>query len=159
MSAIETLLRGLDDAWAHKWESLTGTLAGVAEEEAAWQAPCYAAEEPEAGWPLPGTTLWQVAHLAHCKRYYAAVVRSRGREKRPEPAPRAPLTSLGEERAALEAAHREERAAIQACRDDEMGTSVGGGMTLGEFLAMAIRHDTWHASQIAIARRLWRTRA
>ena len=63
VTGVETYLRQLDDAWEHKWESLRAVLDGVSEEEAAWQPPCYAAEEREEGWPPPGTIRWQVAHI------------------------------------------------------------------------------------------------
>lgn len=158
MTAVAAYLQQLDQAWSHKWESLRGVLDGVTEEEAAWQAPCYASEPPEEGWPLPGTIRWQVAHLAHCKRYYAACVRARGAPGRPPDPVRAPTASFAEDLRALEAAHADQRAAIAECGDTDLDTKVNGAAPLSEFLASTIRHDTWHGGQIAVARRLWRRR-
>lgn len=159
MSAVAQLLEAFDHAWSHEWESLRAALEGVGEEEACWQAEAYADEEPEAGWPRPGTIAWQVAHLAHCKRHYADVIRARAASEPPPVTPRTPLSSFDEERAALEAAHAAERAAIAALDDDELPAMACGKMPLGAFLAMATRHDTWHAAQIVVLRRLYRTRA
>ncbi len=158
MDAVAAYLAQFDHAWDHRWESLTGALAGVAPEEATWQAACYAGEAREPGWPAPGTVHWQVAHLAHCKRYYAAVIRARGAPARPEVEPRPGERSFAEDVADLRATHADLRRAIAECGAHELGVAVGGGMDLAEFLAMAIRHDAWHAAQIAVARRLWRTR-
>jgi uncharacterized damage-inducible protein DinB len=159
MRAIDLILRHFDDAWSHRWESLSSALDGVTEDEAAYQAPCYAADPAEAGWPPPGTIAWQVAHLAHCKRYYGRVLRSVGRGPRPEVAPRIPRASFADERAALDAAHAAQRSAIADLDDEALDADAGGGMTVGEFLAGCLRHDTWHAGQIAVARRLFREAA
>ena len=158
MRTVDVYLEQLDHAWDHKWESLTAALEGVTEEEAAFQSPCYAAEEPEEGWPAPGTVLWQIAHVAHCKRHYADILRSLGAPARPPVAPRSPCATLADERAALAEAHAGQRAAIAALDDTQLDASAGGGMSVREFLAMCIRHDTWHASQVAVVRRLFRTR-
>jgi hypothetical protein len=150
-------LQQLDDAWAHRWESLREVLKDLGEDEAAWQPAAWRGEPVEDGWPLPGSVLWQIAHIAHCKRHYADIVR--GREKPAAPvAPRIPADDLAGELAALAAAHAAERAAFASVRDDELGVLAGGQLVLREFLAMAVRHDSWHAAQIAVARRLWRHR-
>jgi len=158
VTGVETYLRQLDDAWEHKWESLRAVLDGVSEEEAAWQPPCYAAEEREEGWQPPGTIRWQVAHIAHCKRHYALLIRSPDSVDRPPVPERTPSASLEEDRAELAAAHNDQRAAIADLEDADLQKVVGNGMRMDEFLAMVIRHDTWHAGQTALARRLWRTK-
>ena len=158
MTAVDQILRAFDDAWAHRWESLGSVCDDVSDEAAYWQAPCYAADEAESGWPPPGTIAWQVAHVAHCKRHYAAMVRSRKDAEPPPVVPRTPVSGYAAERKALEAAHTEQREAIAAVTDAELDDMACGKMVLAEFLAMTIRHDTWHAAQIAVARRLFRTR-
>jgi hypothetical protein len=158
MGAVRELLRAFDHAWQHKWESLSAALEGVTEEEAAWQAPCYAKEPREEGWPAPGTIRWQVAHVAHCKRHYTMFLRAPGSTERPPAPPHVPVASFAEDVDELREAHAGQRGAILALRDDQLPLPVGNGMPLGEFLAMAVRHDTWHASQIAVARRLYRNR-
>ncbi len=157
MSAVEAFLRQLDDGWAHKWESLTEATRDVTEEEAFFQAACYADDEREEGWPPPGSIAWQVAHVAHCKRYYTLLICERGRSvERPESGPFTPRDSFAAYLAELEAAHLEQRAAIAEVRPDELSLLAGNSMPMDEFLAMAIRHDVWHAAQIAVGRRLYR---
>jgi hypothetical protein len=158
MNAIDVLLLHFDHAYAHPYESLSSALEGLGEEEAAFSAPCYADTEPEPGWPAPGSAWWHVAHLAHCKRYYARLVEERGSTRGLPVSVRTPTASYAEEQKALAAAHEAQRAAIVACTDDDLTTTVATGTRLDEFLAMTIRHDAWHAAQIALARRLWRTR-
>ena len=41
---------------------------------------------------------------------------------------------------------------------EDLELRTGNDMSLSEFLRMMIRHDAWHASQIAVATRLWQTR-
>lgn len=158
MRALDAYLAAFDDAWSHAWESLSAVLEGVSEEEAYWQAPCYALDPVEDGWPSPGTIAWQIAHLAHCKGYYAAVIRDRAMNASPPTEPRTPLQGLPAERAALKAAHALQRDAMEEVGDEDLGQLASGKMPLGEFLAMTTRHDAWHAAQIALARRLYRTR-
>ena len=154
MSEIAAYLHQLDQARSHAFESIDSALDGVGEDEAFWQAPCYAAEEREEGWPPPGSVAWQVAHLAHCKRYYAACFRQAGATERPPVTPWTPCETFAELRAALDAAHSEQRDAIASLGDDGLDLAAGNDMSFREFLAMCVRHDTWHASQIAVARRL-----
>ncbi len=158
MAVIQTLLAQMRDAWAQRWESIESALAGVTPEEADYQAPCYRDEPPEEGWPPPGTIRWQVAHLTRCKRHFGECVRRRGRGPAPEPGPRTPTASFERELAELRAAHEAQCAAIAECADADLGLPTGHGSTLEGFLAMSVRHDVWHAAQIVVARRLWRTR-
>jgi hypothetical protein len=151
MRLIDVFLRQFDNAWHHRWESLEPLLDGLTEEEALWQAPCYASEP--SGRPSPGSIHWHLDHLARCKREYAAMLR---RDSGPAHGPPAPLP---ETLARLRDAHRAQREAIAALGDADLERPAEGGMSVAEFLASTIRHDTWHAAQIAVARRLWRTRA
>jgi len=79
-------------------------------------------------------------------------------EQRPETPPYRPVASFADEVAGLKGAHAEQRDAIAALHDEHLTMKVGNGMPMGEFLAMATRHDTWHAAQIAVARRMYRSR-
>ena len=157
MQGRAAYLQQLDDTWGHAYESLVSILEGVDEPEAYWQAPCYAAEAAEDGWPAPGTIAWQVAHLAHCKRYYTLVYPALDVPSPAVPA-RRPLASYADERAALDAAHAAQREAIAQVDDANLERKAGDNMPLGEFIAMTARHDAWHAGQIAVVRRLYRTR-
>ena len=152
----DVLLMQLDHAWSHPWESVQSAMKGVSEETAAWQHASYANAEREANWPLPGTILWQLAHLAACKRYYAGAIRARPKEPNdPDYLPRA---TLSEALASLAEVHAALRTAIAELKDAELGEKVANGQTLAEFITMTIRHDAWHSSQIKMVQRLWPSR-
>ena len=158
MDARSTLLHAFDDAWDHAWESLTAAIEGLSDEEATWQAPCYAEEATEEGWPSPGTVAWQLAHLTHCKRYYTTILRTPGATQRPPPPAFASAPGVAAARNALVVAHTAQREALAALSEGDLAAQAGNGMPMHEFVRMMTRHDTWHAAQIAVARRLWRTR-
>ncbi|MFT4648723.1 MAG: hypothetical protein ACI9X4_001955 [Glaciecola sp.] len=148
-----------DDAWSHSWESFSEVLKGVGEAEAAHVPSMYAGEEPEAGWPAPGSILWQVAHVQHCKAYYTSLIEQRGTPPgNPAAEPCVSHASFADHQLALQSTHALQRAAIAALGREDMDQKVGNGMALPEFLSMIIRHDIWHASQIAVGRRAWRER-
>jgi uncharacterized damage-inducible protein DinB len=153
-------LQTVDDAFGHPWESVSAALEGLTEAEACWQPPAYASEPVERDWPLPGTIAWHVAHLAHCKRYYTRIIEARGSSGTPAVEPRSPLGALEDELTALREAHARQRAAVAALAPGDLAVEVGEQrrMSLAEFLAMTTRHDVWHAAQIAVVRRLHRTR-
>jgi hypothetical protein len=153
MSVIECLLSELDGAWNGKWESLSSALHAVTEDEASYQAPCYANQSVEKGWPKPGSILWQVAHINQCKRYYVSVIAAQP-EKTPD---RTPAATLKEEWAALRDTQEDLRTAIATLRESRLGERVEHA-TLHDYIHNVIRHDVWHAAQIAMARRLWASR-
>ena len=155
MDAVRAMVEALDDAWSHRWESLQGALADLGDAEADHQPAAWRDEPREEGWPLPGTVRWQIAHVAHCKRHYADIAKGLG-EPAPEPRERVALATLADELQALAAAHAEEREAFAGLRDADLDVEAGGNMPMREFLAMAIRHDSWHASQIVLLRRMAR---
>jgi hypothetical protein len=159
MSELTAYLRQFDDSWSHYCESLCDVLAGVTEEEAFFQAPCYAADPAEGDWPAPGTIAWQVAHLVHCKRHYTECLRRAGAEERPPVTAWASLDTFAEMRTLLDSVHAQQRAVLAAFSDARLDLVAGNGMPFREFLSMSIRHDAWHGAQIAVARRLYRTRA
>ena len=158
MTELDTHLRHFDDGWSHRFESLTAVLQDLTDEEAFWQHPAYAGESPEEGWPPPGSVAWQVAHVAHCKRHYTDICLHAESEERPEVRPWTPCRTVAELLEVLGAAHREQREAIAGLGEDRLDLDAGNGMPYREFLAMCIRHDAWHAGQMAVARRLYRTR-
>ena len=158
MRAVDVLLLSFDHAWAHRWESFAAVLDGVHPDEAGWQAPAYGDAEVEARWPLPGSIHWQVAHTAHCKRHYAELLTQRDRAGRPPEPVREQALTFDEDLALLRHVHARQREAIAALTDADLDGRVGNAMNVAEFIAMTIRHDVWHASQIAVARRLYRNR-
>jgi hypothetical protein len=154
MNAVDMALRQLDDLWGHEWDSLTSVLRGLTEEEARWRAPCYAGLGAAAGEPEPGTILWQIAHVASCKREYASLFDAVD----VEPGSPASPNGLSERLRDLRLAHEEERAALAALRGTDLERPLRNGQTMSGQIGVALRHDAWHAGQIALARRLWRTR-
>ncbi len=156
MNSIEILLGQLDDAWGHAWESVSVVLAGVGEDEATWQAEAYAEVEGEAGWPAPGTIHWHVAHLAANKAEYAGHIQ-RAVDPAVEPVEGySPAASYADELAALGEVQARLRAAIAALTPAVLAGEGNHSMPLPEYLAMVIRHDSWHAGQIAVVRRFYR---
>ncbi|MCC6572534.1 MAG: DinB family protein [Planctomycetes bacterium] len=150
------MLALLDDTWSHRWESVTGAIKDLREDEAAFQHAAYAKEEREEGLPPPGTVLWYLAHMAHCNAFYAAMIRRRP-AKPAEPDAQGLLTlkvCLG----ALERTHADLRAAVAELPDSAVNDVLGNGQPIHEFVRACARHECWHSAQIAVARRLWRTR-
>jgi uncharacterized damage-inducible protein DinB len=163
-SSVQLFLQSFDDAWSHKLESILAVLKDVTPDESIWQHPAYAGEKHMLGLPAPGTVLWQIAHLEHCARHYAQIVRVRPVSEEPKtPSPSA--SNLPELLVALDRAHHELREVITELSDTDLngacvlGHSIHSGMSISEFLRMTIRHNSWHAGQMAVARRLYRERA
>ncbi len=121
-------------------------MTGLTHDEASWQPPCY--EQEGAG---AGTIRWHIAHIAECKRGYTARIEADITARTPDVPAHAAADLVGD---LLEprSAHDAQRAAISAVTGEQM-TSVAV-----DSLANIIRHDIWHAGQIAVVRRLWRFR-
>lgn len=158
MNTIETILGQLDDAWGHAYESLRTVLDGVGDEAWSWQPPGYDDVEREGPGPEPGSIAWHVAHLTACKHEYACFVRDRGLDVDLEGAEHEvpPTSKLA--RKAFEDAQAWLRHEIEALEPADLALPTSNDMPLGQFLAAVIRHDAWHAGQIAVVRRLYRNR-
>lgn len=148
----QTLLAAFDDAWSHKWESFESAMKDLTEPEALFRHPAYAMEKQEEGWPKPGSVFWHLVHLEYWYNYYIETL-----ERIPEPASEnpdvKPSQSFDEAMKRLVATRAKLRGKIESLTDDSFAVQLRG-MTVGEFVRMVIRHDTWHSSQIRIARRL-----
>ncbi len=155
MDTIAFLLRAFDDAWHHDDESLRAVLRGVTSEEASWQHPAYARERPIPGLPTPGTILWHLAHLDQSARHYAAILERRPLEDEPRTPP-PDASSLAELSTGLARAQAVLRARIAGLSKPDLDKACARGMDVGEFVRMILRHETWHAGQIAVVRRLYR---
>lgn len=158
MPQVVQLLQAFDDSWSHECESLHSVLESVTAEESSWQDSSYAAERFVPGLPEPGTIRWQVAHLEHCARHYSTILRER-------PIGREPLTpvpgvaDLPELIDRLKRARRLLREEIEKLSDKDLEAQCARGMNVADFLRMVIRHEAWHAGQIAVIRRLYRQRS
>jgi uncharacterized damage-inducible protein DinB len=157
MFQVVQLLQAFDDSWSHGCESLLSALQGVTSEEASWQDSSYAAEPSMEGLPEPGTIGWHVAHLEHCARHYAAIVRERPIAHEPMTPPPG-IAGIFESIDRLERARRLLRVEIEKLNDADLQAPCARGMSVAEFLRMAIRHEAWHAGQVAVIRRLYRQR-
>jgi len=155
MSQIRQLLQAFDDSWAHGCESLRSALQGVTAEESSWQHCSYAAEPLVEGLPEPGTIRWHVAHLEHSARHYTAILRERPVEHEPITSP-LEIAEILESIDRLERARRLLRVEIEKLSDLDLEAPCARGMNVAEFLRMAIRHEAWHAGQIAVIRRLYK---
>ncbi len=156
MTRKEEMLAAYDDAWNWRWESLTAAVQGISEEEAAYQHPIYSDTEREAGHPLSGSILWQLVHLAHCYRHYTSAIERRPEATESFPPPEA--HSLAEAIAHLERDRATLRSAIAAVPEAELDDAVSDYNTVAQLVRMTVRHDAWHASQIVLAKRLYRMR-
>ena len=155
MSQVVQLLQAFDDSWSHGCESLRSVLLGVTSEESSWQDCSYAAEPLVQGLPEPGTIRWHVAHLEHCARHYTAILRERPIAHEPLTPPPG-IADLPELTDRLERARRLLRAEIEQLSDVDLQAPCTRGMNVAEFLRMVIRHESWHAGQLAVVRRLYR---
>lgn len=158
MTRKDEILAAFDDAWDAElnWESLGGILQNISEEEAAFQHPIYSDVAQEVGFPPNGTILWHIAHLTHCYRWYKAAI-----EERPntpadfDPIPLADLQSSIRDLKRCRDEFRETIASLPDEALDEMLYYKRPAITLAR---STVRHDAWHASQIAVAKRLYRMR-
>lgn len=153
MNRTSVLVQGFHDAWSHKWESFTPVIDGLSQAEAEWQHPSYTDIEIEEGWPPNGTILWHITHIIHCQERYARVIRQWGTSAESQTAVFETL-DLAPLLARLEHAHNILLACIADVKDEQLDI-LTGNMTMQEFILMSTRHDTWHASQIAMTRRLY----
>lgn len=151
------LLAGFDAALDHAWESLETALAGLSPEEARYRPDGYEDAPQEPGWPLPGSALWHIVHLAECYHTYSEGIRSRpraggsgsGRAFVPASELTAAVSDLRRERATL-------REVIAVLTESELGDPLKSGRTVAELIRASIRHDAWHGGMIVMARRMWR---
>jgi len=155
MSQVAQLLRAFDDSWSHECESLRSVPQGVTPEESSWQDSSYAAEPLVQGIPEAGAIRWDIAHLEHCARHYTAILRERPITDEPLTPP-SEATDLPDLIDRLERVRRAFRREIEKLNDKDLLTPCARRMNVDEFLLMTIRHEAWHAGQLAVIRHLYR---
>ena len=159
MSEIAQLLAACDENFGATWDSVLSALKGVSANEAAFQHPCYAMVPADANMPPAGSILWQMAHLSVCKQMYARILQESLGLQVPEPVEpkRHTAAILLHE---LRIAHSRLRSTIAALRDEDLSRmlpeSTGYPGRVDAFIRTVNRHDSWHAGQIALARRLYK---
>ncbi|MCB0712098.1 MAG: DinB family protein [Ignavibacteriae bacterium] len=157
MTAINLALQLFDDSWAHNYESIHSALDDLTEDEAQWQHSSYAGIETEQNLPLPGSILWHIAHIEYYAKVYASILRNRPVSEYPD-LPPSTASTLPELRSAMNVALQELRDAIAALHDEDLESNCIAEASVAEFLGLVMRHQTWHSGEIAVARRLYRTR-
>ena len=159
MSEIAQLLAVCDENFGATWDSVLSALKGVSANEAAFQHPCYAMVPADANMPPAGSILWQMPHLSACKQMYARILQESLGLQVPEPVEpkRHTAAILLHE---LRIAHSRLRSTIAALRDEDLSRmlpeSTGYPGRVDAFIRTVNRHDSWHAGQIALARRLYK---
>ena len=155
MSRHSELLAAFDAAWDRPWESIMAAIKGVTEDEAVFQHAAFSDEVAEIGFPLHGTILWYVTHLASCYRMYKAAI-----EVRPNAPPEFQHVSSTFEEAlvTLKQTRDELREAIVNLSEQELDEKLYWENTIADLVRGTVRHDAWHAGQIAVVRRLYRMR-
>lgn len=156
MTRKDELLAAFDDAWDHKWESVSYALNGVTEDEAIYQHPAYRDVPLEDGYPPAGTIMWHLVHLAHCYVNYTARIQSRPNE--PEELPPPIYELLSDAIQNLRVVRSVFRETIETLTEEGLDDRLYYGTPVIDLARSTVRHDVWHASQIAVARRLYKHR-
>lgn len=156
MSEKEILLAGFDEGWSYQWESFELVTKDLTEEEAQYQHPVYANEKQEEGWPPMGSILWQLAHLEYWYRYYLHCFEQRPNVRREFP-PVLPVSTLDEAMERLLSTRATLRKTMTELPEIAFSEMINAKFRVGDFVRMILRHDTWHSSQISVARRLYRS--
>ncbi len=156
MTCKDEMLASYDAAWDREWESLQSVLKNLTEEEARYQHPSYSGEPHEPGLPPPGSIYWHLVHLPHCYRHYVNIIRSRPAEPAEVPPPAS--QSVEEAIANLLLDRADLRDAIAELSEEQLDEKLYYGGTVVDLVRGTVRHDAWHGGQIAVARRLYRTR-
>jgi len=151
---IDQMIRLLNESIYHRDESVLSALEGVKNKELTWQHPAYSEEEHRQGMPPPGTIVWHIAHLVHSCEHYEAIIRERPVQHEPDTRPPG-INDSTELINNLLKVHEKLIRTVSGIPDSELSGDCARGMTLDEFLRMVIRHNTWHAGQIRLLRRLW----
>jgi len=140
------------DSWAHPWEGFCSSFEKCTQDEADWVSPAYAEEKSDAGWPPTGSILWHLNHVGACKQTYAWQISNPTKESG-EP-DWAVCPKIEELVASLQRVNGE---FIRACNAANRKSKImgKGGHTFDQFIGIALRHETWHAGQIALIRRLY----
>lgn len=146
----------IEDSWSHPWEGFRSSYLTCTQPELGWVAEEYAGEPTAAGWPAVGSICERLNHVGACKQAYAWDIRN------PTRTDGATAWTVHHSRVelmqALDSIHAD---FVAACRSaDHHAMILGkGGHTFPQYLGIAIRHEIWHAGQIALLRRLYAKRS
>lgn len=150
------LLATFDETWAHRWESFALVMMDVDDEMARYQHSAYSSETDTEYNAKNGSIIWHVAHLAHCHLQYADVITGR-----PEVPAEPPFPNVDTLQAALEQitlSRAKLRSAIESVSEGELADKVCSGDTVAGYIQTFLRHDAWHFGQMAVVKRLYRSK-
>jgi uncharacterized damage-inducible protein DinB len=150
----DELLAAFDAAWDADWESIAAALKDVTEEEARFQHASYRDAEQQEGLPPNGSILWHIVHLGQCYQLYVRIIEERPNEPQDAEAPN--ILSLQEAIAYLKRERSALRDTIDSLREEQLDEMLYYGKPILSLCRGSVRHDVWHAGQIALARRLYR---
>ena len=123
----------------------------------ALSTPSYAAEPLEENYPPAGTILWHLVHLAHCYKHYVNKIEQRPKQPQDILAPEA--GSLEEALQNLKSYRLRLRDTFASLSDEAFNEPIASYRDVATFARMVIRHDGWHAGQIAVIRRIVRSKS
>jgi uncharacterized damage-inducible protein DinB len=152
----EHLLATFDETWDHRWESFALVIKDVDQEMAQYQHPAYSSEADMEYNAKNGSLIWHIAHLAHCHLQYADVITGR-----PEVPTEPQFPNVDSLEAALEQitlSRAKLRSAIESVSEDQLSDKVCSGDTVAGYIQTILRHDAWHFGQMAVVKRLYRSR-
>lgn len=139
------------DSWSHPWEGFRTAYAHCSQDGLDWVSSLYDGEPDEPDWPRRGTISWNLNHVGACKEEYTWDIRHPTCADNPcQWRVHRNRTSLFE---ALERVHED---FLEACRlaDPAVAIAGKGGQTLAAYVGIAVRHEIWHAGQIAMLHRM-----
>jgi hypothetical protein len=143
----------ITDSWDHPWEGFRSSYRGCSQAEAEWVAHCYESEEIEIGWPITGSILWHLNHVGACKAAYTwdllhpVEVDNKSTWK--------VIFDIVDLETALN--HTNESFVLAAKEFSYNGKIMGkGGHEFSEYIGICLRHEIWHAGQMALIRRLYK---
>lgn len=146
---ISTIIK---DSWSHPWEGFKSCFQNCSQEEIEWVDASYQSCEQEPGWPKTGSISWHLNHVGACKQSYIADIKNPNEDNLETNWE--VVRDLFALEVVLDSINKE---FIEACEKADPKTAIKGkgGQTLSQYIGIAIRHEIWHAGQIALIRRLY----
>jgi hypothetical protein len=140
-----------------KWDSVQSAFADVDQTMAEWICPGFIADvDPRPGEPPPGCILWYGNHILACKEGYLVAVRTSNNTSE---SIHRPLPGIAEVIDGLNDVTERFLATLRDMDDEFLSRNVSGTtMTVASYLNMAVRHEIWHAGQVALLKRLYKYR-
>jgi uncharacterized damage-inducible protein DinB len=128
----------------------------VDDEMSRYQHPAYSSDVDTEYNAKTGSIIWHIAHLAHCHLQYADVITGRPEVPAEPPFPNVDTLQGAVEQITLSRAKL--RSAIESVSEDELTDKVCGGDSVAAYVQTILRHDAWHFGQMAVVKRLYRSK-